>query len=82
MKKVPVSPRCLLSFSPRTIKLAPHHLNAALCYLNAWNRLIYCNIILTKSPLSRGEGDIKITRWEPRKRDRDRLIQVSFTVIN
>ena len=42
MKKVPVSLRCLLSSSPRTIKLAPHHLNAALCYLNAWNRLIYC----------------------------------------
>ena len=36
------SPQCPLvspSFSPRTIQLAPHHLNSALYYLNACNSL-------------------------------------------
>ena len=29
------------SFSPRTISLAPHQLNAVLYYLNVWNRLLF-----------------------------------------
>ena len=37
--KSPPPPPPPLSFSPHTIQLTPHHLNAMLYYLNAWNRL-------------------------------------------